>query len=74
MTGSLVNERALNRFLDHCTPDEAWRAAVALDAMAASCRLAAVELTTSDADRNDGGGVGWVLRTTARHHLREESL
>lgn len=41
---TLVNEEALADFLERATPEEARRAAAALEAMAAAARLAAVEL------------------------------
>jgi hypothetical protein len=46
----LVDERALERFLEHADAREAATAAAALDAMAAACRLAAVQLEYRSAD------------------------
>jgi hypothetical protein len=53
---SIVDSEALNRFLENADIYEARRVAAALDAMAASAHLAAVELET----RSEQGGAGLV--------------
>jgi hypothetical protein len=46
----IVNQKALDDFLEHADSNQARRAAVALEAMAAAARLAVVELEDLDPD------------------------
>ena len=46
MTSTLVNQKALEDFLDRADLNEARRAGAALEAMAASVRLRVVDLET----------------------------
>ena len=46
MMSPLVDEKALEDFLAHAGPEDARRAAAALEAMAAAARLAVVDLET----------------------------